>query len=209
MLDAAGTSREQNGQVGMEAEGRETIGRVHQYERDATNGTPVRRYGAVHSLAGPCFRTAFVACLTLRSWSVPLASPSMLRGILAVLGAYVAIALVVMVGTAVATISLVPGGLAAMRASANGTPLPAPSAAYLGVNLVISLLAALLGGWIVMRFSPAPGLQWAVILAVLLLVLSAALGSRGPQGGQPNWYPYVIALVGAAGVMAGASLYPR
>lgn len=134
----------------------------------------------------------------------------MLRGILAVLGAYVAIVVVVMIGTAVATASLVPGGLGALRTSmeGGGPPTTSPGTGYLVVNVLVSVLAAMLGGWLVMRFAPEPRWQWAGILAAVVLLVGVAMASRGAQGGQPAWYPLAIAVLGAAGVMAGAWLNP-
>lgn len=135
----------------------------------------------------------------------------MVRGILVVLGGYVAMAALVMLGTVLATATLVPGGLGAMRAArtGGGGTMPAVGASYLVANLVVSLLAAMVGGWIVQRYAPAPAFRWVCGLAALLLVLGVALAAKGPQGGQPAWYTYLIPIIGVAGVLAGSTLLPH
>ena len=132
----------------------------------------------------------------------------MLRGILVVLGGYVAMVAVVMLGTVLATAALVPGGLAAMRSARSGAAavMPPVGTPYLAANLAVSFLAAMLGGWLVQRHAPAPPLGWVCGLAALLLALGIGLAVKGPRGGQPAWYAYVIPLVGVAGVFAGALL---
>ena len=135
----------------------------------------------------------------------------MVRGILVVLGGYVAMAALVMLGTVLATAMLVPGGLAAMRAArtGGGGTMPTVGASYLVANLVVSLLAAMVGGWIVQRYAPGPAFPWVCGLAGLLLVLGVALAAKGPQGGQPAWYAYLIPVIGVAGVLAGSTLLPH
>ena len=136
----------------------------------------------------------------------------MVRGILVVLGAYVAMAALVMLGTVAATAALVPGGLAAMKAArdgANRDSVPNVAGAYLVANLLISFAAAVLGGWLVQGHAPAPAFTWACGLAALLLVLGLGMAVKGARGGQPAWYPYLLPLVGVAGVLAGAMLRAR
>ncbi len=127
----------------------------------------------------------------------------MLRSIGVVLGGFIVMAIVVMLGTMAATAAVVPGGLATMRNGPTGR-LPA---SYLGANLVISFLAAVLAGWLVTRFAASsPGTHVLALGALLLVmgVISAmTMRSTPAAASQPGWYGWVIPLVGLAGIAAG------
>lgn len=128
----------------------------------------------------------------------------MLRSVLAVVFGFVCTALVVTIGTIAATAALVPGGLAAMR---SGAPLPVPvSSGYLSVNLTLSEAAAVLGGWVAARLSPAAPIGHVAALAALMLAMSVVSAATGGRAGQPAWYPGVIAAIGVIGVFAGGLL---
>ena len=126
----------------------------------------------------------------------------MLRSIGAVLGGFISMAIVVMIGTMAATAALVPGGLKSMR---NGAKAGTVSARYLMVNLTVSLLAAILGGVVTTRIAITD--QWAhtIALAIFVLIMSAgsARQSGGAPNGQPAWYARAIAAIGVGGVLIG------
>lgn len=122
----------------------------------------------------------------------------MLHSFLAVLGGFAAMAVLVMVTTALAAALMVPGG---MRATATpGTPLPRT---YLVTNLGCSAAAAFLGGALTARIAGHDPLVHGGALAMLMVLMSVA-SMRQARGLQPRWYQLtlmtvmpVIALLGA------------
>lgn len=86
----------------------------------------------------------------------------------------------------------------------------APGLPYIAFNLGASILAAALGGWVTRRLAPrSPGVH-VVALAVFVLVLGIVMAlAGGDTGGQPGWYPAVIAVLGPLGVLAGGSIGAR
>ena len=130
----------------------------------------------------------------------------MLHSMLAVLGGFATMAVLVMIGTMLATAALVPGGLARMRSGESGGPVPS---GYLAGNLIISLLGAILGGFLTVRIAATSPLAHTLALAAFVLLMSGAtmMQSRGkPANGQPSWYPGVIAVIGVGGVLLGGLL---
>jgi hypothetical protein len=127
----------------------------------------------------------------------------MLMSILSVVAGFVAMSVLVMAGTIALTAALVPGGVAAMRASAQPA---APTRPYLAANLALSLVAAVVGGWVTARLAPrAPG-GHLIALGALLLVMGV-VSARMPQAHlQPPWYRVTIPIVGIAGVGLSALL---
>jgi hypothetical protein len=78
---------------------------------------------------------------------------------------------------------------------------------YLAANLAVSLAGAALGGWLAARFAPsAPGTHAAVLAAIVVVMSLATAIGTGAAPGQPAWYPWVIGVVGLAGVLAGGAL---
>lgn len=130
----------------------------------------------------------------------------MWRSVAAVGGGFLGMIAVVVTGTAAATAALVPGGLAAMSGPSAGADVPR---AYLAANLVVSFVGAALGGWIAGRFAPGSPFTHAAVLAGIVLLMGAASGAGGAAPGQPGWYPWVIAVTGFAGVLAGGTLAGR
>jgi hypothetical protein len=121
-----------------------------------------------------------------------------LHSFLAVLGGFAAMAVVVMITTAVAAQLLVPGGMRTMAAP--GTPLPS---IYLVTNLGCSAVAAFLGGALTARFAGHDPLVHGGALAMLMVLMSVT-SMRQARDRQPRWYQVtlmtampVIALVGA------------
>jgi len=117
---------------------------------------------------------------------------------LAVLGGFAAMALIVMVTTAIAAQMLVPGGMRAMATP--GASLPP---AYLTANLLCSAIAALVGGGLTARIAGHDPLIHGGALAMLMVLMSWA-SMKQAEGKQPRWYQLtlmtampVLALVGA------------
>lgn len=131
----------------------------------------------------------------------------MLRSIGAVLGGFVAMAVLVMIGTAAAMAAFVPGGLGTMRSGGAAGGLPNR---YLVANLTISFLAAVAGGTVTAIIAAANPRQHTLALAAFVLVMSvvSARQSAGHSatGGQPSWYSWVIAVIGVVGVIVGGML---
>ena len=132
----------------------------------------------------------------------------MLHSILAVLGGFATMAILVMVGTMLATAALVPGGLARTRSGENGGPVPN---GYLAANLIISLLAAIAGGWVTVHIAGTQRREHTFALAgfVFFMSLVTMLQSRKKATGQPPWYLWVIAVIGLCGVFIGGMHVPQ
>jgi predicted MFS family arabinose efflux permease len=132
----------------------------------------------------------------------------MLRSVLSVIEGYVVMAVVVMIGTIAATAALVPGGLAAMK-NAKASPPITPSRNYLAANLLISLIGAILGGWVTARVAIYSPMIHVGILALLIVAMSFLSARKQGSTGQPSWYPMTIAVLGIAGVLLGGVLAAR
>jgi hypothetical protein len=78
--------------------------------------------------------------------------------------------------------------------------------AAVGAILVVSGLAAVMGGWITARIAGGAEMAHAGALAAIMgaLTLSISLGER-PEG-QPGWYAPVVGAIGMAGILAGGWL---
>jgi hypothetical protein len=131
----------------------------------------------------------------------------MIRSVAAVAAGFLAMVLAVMIGVASATAALVPGGLAAMRTAVAPVSLPA---SYLGVNIVVSLISAILGGWLTARLSAPQQRSNVMILAGLVVLLSVVTAMQGdPGGAQPMWYRWLIPVIGVIGVLIGGGIGAR
>ena len=122
----------------------------------------------------------------------------MLHSFLAVLGGFAAMAVIVMVTTALAAALMVPGGMGAMATPR--TPLPRT---YLVTNLGCSAAAAFLGDALTARIAGHDPLVHGGALAMLMVLMSFA-SMRQARDLQPRWYQRalmtvmpVIALLGA------------
>jgi hypothetical protein len=111
----------------------------------------------------------------------------MLHGVLVVFGSFVAIAVVVVVTTALAARLFLAG-------RAPGTP-PVLTHAYLAANLVGSALAALLGGWLAAHFAATAPQTHVYALAAFMAVMSLASMRQSVAAGQPRWYALVLLVV--------------
>jgi hypothetical protein len=78
--------------------------------------------------------------------------------------------------------------------------------AAVGAILVVSALAAIMGGWITARLAGGAEMTHAAILAALMgtITVSVSLGER-PEG-QPGWYAPVVGALGVMGILAGGWL---
>lgn len=113
------------------------------------------------------------------------------RGLGAVVAGFVAMAVVVMVATAVG--SQMPG----IVKDGAATPL------WLVINLSYSLAAAVIGGWVAAHLAPRRRWAHGAVLASFV-ALSWLLGGVQPMPGEPDWYPQAITVIGIAGILAGA-----
>ncbi len=122
-----------------------------------------------------------------------------LLSIASIVGGFFATAILVVIGTALATkifnTQPKPDGPAIV-------PLP-----YLIANLVLSLLAAVAGGYVCRRIAPNHPFVHVIVLAGLFEALSLTTAvTTGAEPGQPNWYPWVIGLICVSGILAGGSI---
>jgi hypothetical protein len=126
-----------------------------------------------------------------------------LRSVAAIVAGYGFMALTVMIGIIVATALFVPAG---MPAEERGAASPALPVAYLAANLGISLLGAVLGGWLTARIAAFAPFGHAAALAAIVATLTILTAATAPAGPQPAWYPIVIGSLGVIGVLAGGML---
>ena len=110
--------------------------------------------------------------------------PGILRSILAVVGGYVTMAIVVMLFTAVVK-TLSPSWFASEGA---------PVAPYLAVNICYSFIAAFAGGYVVAWIAARFPLQHAVALGGLVLVMSIVSAMQYGNR-QPRWYQALLAML--------------
>jgi hypothetical protein len=78
--------------------------------------------------------------------------------------------------------------------------------AAVGAILVVSALAAVMGGWITARLAGGAEMAHAAVLAAIMgaITVTVSLGER-PEG-QPGWYAPVVGLLGVLGILAGGWL---
>src|SRR5437868_3420366 len=108
-------------------------------------------------------------------------------------------AIVVMIGTVALVAAFVPGGAAAMRSGA-GMSGPPPSMRYYASNIALSLVAAMVGGWLTARIASHAIAGHLIALAAVVLVMGFVSAVSPGSSRQPMWYKLVIPLVGIAGV---------
>ena len=120
----------------------------------------------------------------------------MLLSVASIFGGFLTTAILVVVGTAIATkvfnTQPKPDGPAI-------APLP-----YLSANLLLSLLAAVAGGYVCSRIARTHPFVHVIVLAGLFEILSLASAvTTGAEPGQPAWYPWVIGLICVFGILVG------
>ena len=116
----------------------------------------------------------------------------MVRSVVAVIGGYAAMVVVVIVGTLLAT---------RMLAGTDGSL----TAGYLVANLAVSLAGAVLAGVVAMRLAPRRPEVHVWILAGLV-VLAALPGILRPAPGQPVGYVWILPVLAVVGILLGGRL---
>ncbi len=141
----------------------------------------------------------------------------MLRDILAAIGGYIVMVIVVFIGIGLAWAVL--GGEGAFAGEG-----PEPSTVWTAMNIVFGFLAAVVGGYTARRLGHSAAAVKILVGLVLALGLVFALTTEwayetadvidkpvaemtfteaGEHARNPVWYPWLIPLVGAAGVLVG------
>jgi hypothetical protein len=128
----------------------------------------------------------------------------MLHSVGAVVAGFAGMALLVMAGSFVIIAAIVPGGLAAMRSNP-ATAMPKPTARYFIMNIALSLLAAIVGGWVTARIAAREVNAHLMALAAMILIMGIA-SAMTSGAAQPRWYKLLIPPIGVAGVAISALL---
>ena len=124
------------------------------------------------------------------------------RSVLSVVGAFFVVAVLVGLATAL-TSRLMLGSTG---------PGTVPTSAFLAVNLIYSVLFAILGGYVAATVSDHSPLGHAAALSVSMMLLgltSWMINGGQPAPGQPDWYPWVIALLVPPTAVLGGVLVTR
>ena len=131
----------------------------------------------------------------------------MMRSIICVVAGFIVVMVVVTAGTAATTELIVPGGLFG-AAAAPATELPAN---YFAANLTVSIMAAVLGGWVTARMAPSREMLHVLALSGLIILMSipGIMGYDQSQVVQPVWYVYLLPVLGVGGVLLGGWLRSR
>lgn len=132
----------------------------------------------------------------------------MLRSILAVVAGFAGMTVLVMIGSVAIAAAMIPGGLKGMRDRMQRGDVPLPSMRIYATNLVMSLIAAIVGGWITLRLAPSSPDGHLLALAVVVLLMGAVSAFAPGGAQQARWYKLLIPVVGAAGVLASGVLFP-
>jgi MFS family permease len=121
---------------------------------------------------------------------------SMIRTILAALTGYCVIAFSMMVYTVLIMLALgIPFDA--------GAAMIEPSTGAVVRGLVVSLLSAVLGGWVAARIDSHAPRRAALLLCACVLVLGAVSAAFDTLPGHPVWYRVLLPFVGALGVAVG------
>ena len=128
----------------------------------------------------------------------------MIRSIFAIVGGFVVVMAVVYAGTLAATELLHPGGLAA---AVNKPPEAAPDT-YYAFLIVISLMGAVLGGWVTSRMAPDREMAHVFVFTALvsLISLSSVLGYGETAHLQPVWYKWLFPIAVIGGSLLGGRM---
>lgn len=125
-----------------------------------------------------------------------------IRSVLSVVGAFFVVAVLVGLTTA----------LTAQLMLGSTGPGTDPTTAFLAVNLIYSVLFAIVGGYVAATVSDHSPLLHAAALSVFMMVLGLAswiINDRQPVPGQPDWYPWVITLLVPPTAVLGGILVTR
>src|SRR4051812_347356 len=114
----------------------------------------------------------------------------MLRSFAAVIGGFLTMTVLVMLGTFALMAAFVPGGLQAMKAmrdgAAKGAAMPVPSPRYLAMNIALSFVAAIVGGWVTTRIAARAPNGHLVALGALLLIMGVVSAFSPGSEQQPS-----------------------
>jgi hypothetical protein len=80
-----------------------------------------------------------------------------------------------------------------------------PRAGYILTNLIYSLAAAILGGYVTAWIAHNNILTYALVLAMIVLLLSG-LSALQQRGKQPIWYQLLLMAIAPAGIFLGGLL---
>ncbi len=117
----------------------------------------------------------------------------MAKSILGVIAGYIVMVILVIITSTAAAKILVPD---------NTTP----TVAYLAVNLMFGLIAAVVGGHVTAAIAKQGNLKPVYALMVLIFILGVvSLGAMANN--QPSWYPYVLLIIGPLGAYLGGYQY--
>ena len=114
--------------------------------------------------------------------------PPIIRSVLSVVGAFVVVAVLVGLATA----------LAAQLMLGSTGPGTEPTTPFLVVNLTYSVLFAVAGGYVAATVSDPSPLGHAAALSAFMMLLgltSWLINGGQPASGQPDWYPWVMTLL--------------
>jgi hypothetical protein len=117
------------------------------------------------------------------------------RAFLALLAGFAAMAAVVGAATAM-LVRLAPDWVGQQRQ---------PRTGYVIVNLIYSLAAAILGGYVTAYIASNNILTYTLVLAVIVLLLSG-LSALQQRDKQPIWYQLLLMAVAPAGIFLGGLL---
>ncbi|MFI5209812.1 MAG: class I SAM-dependent methyltransferase [Gemmatimonadales bacterium] len=124
----------------------------------------------------------------------PARKDNLMRSGIAVLAGYMAMAIAVVLTTSASAAAMLP------------TVDSPPTVAFLGINMGLGLLAAILGGYVTTRLAPQNPRNHVAALGGVILVLGILSARAG--GMQPAWFRFGIIGIGLAGAALGGLLLP-
>ncbi len=125
-----------------------------------------------------------------------------MRSVLCVVGAFFVVAVLVGLTTA----------LTAQLMLGSTGPDAEPTTPFLVVNLIYSVLFAIVGGYVAATVSDHAPLRHAAALSAFMMLLGLAswlINGGQPAPGQPDWYPWVITLLVPPTAILGGILVTR
>jgi hypothetical protein len=82
--------------------------------------------------------------------------------------------------------------------------MPPLTPSYMVANLAVSVIAAVLGGYVAARIGARAPMTHGIALGVLVVVMGVATALGSPNDGQPGWYKVALPILGLLGVLLGA-----